>query len=562
MSVRADSRATAPLWQVVGRLIRRDPWRYAATATFWVLWHAWALLPGLLAAAFFDTLQHHGPFGWDLGDAATAAAAAGLMRAALMLMAVRTGVALHFRTRVRIQLELLGLVLQHPGSGAARAPGGLLSTFRDDGERLALAIDWPFDALAGLVFWGVGITILWRVSPQLTATVFLPLVAVVGAASAARTRLTRLLADRRAATTRITGFLWDLWVGRDTLVAAGAETRAVQHLAHLNTERSLAELRDRRWLMALETMFSGTAQLGTALILLAAAAAMQQGRFSVGALALFATYLIQVAQYIGFVGYLMDSARDAGVAVHRLADAARPGSARTLGWGAVFSAASPPRSLPPLAEFTATVPAGSGARPVTIRLTPGRLTVITGGVGSGKTTLLRHLVGLEDDRVVLLTWNGVAIDPRQLRPPHAAYVPERPQFLSGSLRDNLLWTSSPSPRVVDTALARSALDATVARFPRGLDTPVGTGAQALSGGQATRLALARALVHAPGLLVTDSLTHALDANTEERLWHGLLDEGTAILAVSTRSGVLRRADDVIDLSGPLGSGRPQTLDSP
>ena len=562
MSTPSSPRPTATLWQVVGRLIRRDPWRYAATATFWVLWHAWALLPGLLAAAFFDTLQHHGPFGWGLRTVAAAAAAAGLLRAALMLMAVRTGVALHFRARARIQLELLGLVLQHPGSRAARAPGGLLSTFRDDAERLALAIDWPFDALAGLVFWVVGIAILWSVSAQLTLMVFLPLVAVVGVASAARTRLTRLLEGRRAATTQVTGFLWDLWVGRDTLVAAGAEARAVQYLARLNTERRLAELRDRRWLVALEAVFSGTAQLGSALVLMAAAAAMQQGRLSVGALALFATYLVQVAQYIGFVGYLMDAARDAGVAVHRVAATGPRGSAPTLGGGAAPFAASPSRTLPPLVEFTATVTTGPPSHRVTLRLAPGRLTVITGGVGSGKTTLLRHLVGLEDDRAVLITWNGVAIDPRQLRPPHAAYVPEHPQFLSGSLRDTLAWATNPSARAVDAALARAALDATVARFPRGLDTPVGVAGQALSGGQATRLALARALVHTPDLLVADSLTHALDADTEARLWHGLLAEGTAVLAVSARPEVLRRADDVITLPPPLRSARPQSLDSP
>ncbi len=542
-----DAPPGAALWAVISRLIRRDPWRYAATATFWMLWHAWALLPGLLAAAFFDTLQHRGPFGWGLHAVAAAAAAAGLLRAALLLMAVRTGVPLHFRTRARIQWELLGLVLQHPGSRASRSSGGLLSTFRDDAERLALAIDWPFDALAGLVFWVGGIAILWRVSPQLTLLVFLPVVTVVSVASAARTRLTRLLAGRRAATTQVTGFLWDLWVGRDTLAAAGAEARAVGHLARLNVQRRTAELRDRRGLLALEACFSGTAQLGVALVLLAAAAAMQDGRFSVGAFALFATYLVQVAQYLGFVGYLMDSARDAGVAVQRLADAGPPGSAQSLGQG-TSCATAPATALPPLVEFAATVPMGSPAPPVTIRLTPGRLTAITGGVGSGKTTLLRHLMGLGLERAAAVTWNGIAVDPRQLRPPHAAYVPEHPRFLSGSLRDNLTWAAEPSAQALDAALARAALDEEIRRFPEGLDTPVGVGGQALSGGQATRLALARALVHAPGLLVADSLTHALDADTEARLWHSLLAQGMAIIAVSTRPAMLALADDVIDLS--------------
>ncbi len=466
------------------------------------------------------------------------------MRAALMLMAVRTGVPLHFRTRARIQQKLLELVIQHPESPAARPPGALLSTFRDDAERLALAIDWPFDAFAGLVFWIVGVVILWSVSRELTLMVFLPLVAVVAVASAARTRLTRLMANRREATGLVTGFLWDAWVGRDSVVASGAEERVVQHLGRLNAARRAAELRDRRWTLALDAVFAGTGQTGTALVLLAAAAALQQGRFSIGAFALFATYLLQVVQYIAFVGYLMDSARDAGVAVQRLGAAASPRAAYSF---ASRGAPTPP--LPPLREFTGRATAGAVPRRITVCLRPGGLTIITGGVASGKTTLLRLLMGLIDGDV-FVAWNGARVDPHGLRPPRVAYVTEQPHFQSGSLRDNLDWAASPSHALLEAAVSWAALDAAVASFPWGLDTPVGVGGQALSGGQATRVALARALAHQPDLLVADSFAHALDADTELRLWEGLAGHGMAVLAVSVRPRVLNQADEIIDLSAP------------
>ncbi len=188
--------------------------------------------------------------------------------------------------------------------------------------------------------------------------VFLPLVAVVAVASVGRRRLTRLMANRREVTARVTSFLWDVWVGRDSVVASGAKERVVQHLGRLNAARRAAELRDRRWTLALDSLFTGTGQLGTALVLLAATAARQQGQFSVGDFALFATYLLQMVQYIAFVGYLMDSARDAGVVVQRLAAVTSPRAAYTFG-----SEGTPPAaSAPPLAPLWVDTPVGVGGQ--------------------------------------------------------------------------------------------------------------------------------------------------------------------------------------------------------
>ncbi len=530
-------------WAVVWRLMRLDPRRYAATALFWILWHAWALLPGLLAAAFFGALQHRGPFGWGITAVAGLAAGAGLLRAALMMLAVRFGVPLHFRTRARLQHGLLRAVLAQPGSAAASAPGRMLSTFRDDAEHLALAIDWPFDALAGLVFWGVGIGILWTVSRPLTLLVFLPLVAVVALAQWARTRLTRFMQSRRTSTSRVTDFLWDVWAGRGLVVASGAGPAALRRLGRLNADRRAAELQDQRWILAMDAAFGGAAQLGAGLLLLAAAAGLRQGTLSVGAFALFATYLVQVAHYISFVGYLLDSSRNAGVAVQRLAASAPKASAFPRRDPAPLAAALP---LPPLSELSAVIAAGTPPRILQLKVRAGSLTVITGPVASGKSTLLRCLLGLDaaGRPAAQVTWNGVWVAPHDLRPPQVAYVPEGPHFLSGTLEDNLTWGQSKNPGAMEAALAAAALDPAAVR----LEAPVGAGGQALSGGQATRVGLARALMNRPALLIADSLAHALDAGTEARLWDNLRQQGMAILAVSVRPETLAGADTVIDLS--------------
>ena len=82
----------------------------------------------------------------------------------------------------------------------------------------------------------------------------------------------------------------------------------------------------------------------------------------------------------------------------------------------------------------------------------------------------------------------------------------------------------------------------------GLATPLGAHGLRLSGGQAQRLATARAVVGRPELLVLDDLSSALDVGTESALWDRLLAEpGLTVLAVSHRDAVLDRADQVVVL---------------
>jgi ABC-type transport system involved in cytochrome bd biosynthesis fused ATPase/permease subunit len=194
-----------------------------------------------------------------------------------------------------------------------------------------------------------------------------------------------------------------------------------------------------------------------------------------------------------------------------------------------------------------------GTGPVSFTVERGRLTVLTGGVGRGKTRLLLRILGLSDDTPPpgVLWWNDSPIDDPHtiLRPPRAAAVPEQPRFVGGTVRDNILVGRTASAADMARAVALAALDADLTSFPDGLDTPVGAGGHRLSGGQRVRLAVARAVLSRPQLLVADSLSAALDGDTEAELWSGLLGEGMAILAVSNRSAVLVRATTVVDLGG-------------
>ncbi len=135
-----------------------------------------------------------------------------------------------------------------------------------------------------------------------------------------------------------------------------------------------------------------------------------------------------------------------------------------------------------------------------------------------------------------------------LAPPRAAYTPQVPTLLSGTLRENLLLGRDADDRALHRAIDCAVLEADLATFPAGLETLIGARGVRLSGGQIQRTAAARMFVRESDLLVMDDLSSALDVETEHLLWQRLLARRDAtVLAVSHRPLLLRAADQVIVL---------------
>jgi ATP-binding cassette subfamily C protein LapB len=190
---------------------------------------------------------------------------------------------------------------------------------------------------------------------------------------------------------------------------------------------------------------------------------------------------------------------------------------------------------------------------------------IIGRIGSGKTTLAKLLVALYQPQGGAILVDGTdirAIDPVDLRRA-VGYLPQNIVLFAGSVRDNLLLGA---PGADDAAILRAASIAglidIVNRHPRGFDMPVGERGEALSGGQRQTVALARALITDPPILVLDEPTHAMDHSAEERLKTQMQTElaGKTIIIITHRESLLSVINTLVVMdSGKVVAVGPKEL---
>ncbi|HWZ95151.1 MAG TPA: ABC transporter ATP-binding protein [Opitutaceae bacterium] len=187
-------------------------------------------------------------------------------------------------------------------------------------------------------------------------------------------------------------------------------------------------------------------------------------------------------------------------------------------------------------------------------LLPARqVTALCGLSGAGKSTLADVLLGLltpEKGRVLIdgqQLANERLYDWRQ----SIGYVPQETFLLHDTIRNNLLWAQPDADEDrLRAALRSAAAEEFVNRLPEGLDTVVGDRGVRLAGGERQRIALARALLRQPTLLVLDEATSSLDTHNERLVQDAIerLHGHTTILLIAHRLSTVRFADRIVVLS--------------
>ena len=182
----------------------------------------------------------------------------------------------------------------------------------------------------------------------------------------------------------------------------------------------------------------------------------------------------------------------------------------------------------------------------------GSFCAILGESGAGKSTMADLMVRFLDPQAGRILLDGQ--DLRELRLAdlrrEIVLVDQSPYLFNDTIAANITFAMADvSRRDVEASAAVAGLEPLLARLPKGYETPVGERGLALSAGERQRIALARALVRRPSVLILDEPTAALDVTTEQRIAEGLRAAlpDTTIIVITHKPALARQADMVVTL---------------
>ena len=446
----------------------------------------------------------------------------------------------------RIFEHMLGMKMSSrpPSVGVLAANLREFETLRDffTSATVVTLIDFPFIILFIVLIWMVGGAL------AIVPAVLVPIVLFIG--WLLQKPLNRAIKKNISESGYKSSVVYETLTGLETIKVQAAEGHTQRKWEELTEQSSLTSIEARSW-AALGVNFAAFAtQVSSVAIVVLGAYLVTNGDVSVGALIacviLSGRAMAPLAQVAGLLTKLSQS-REALARLNELmaTPVERPSSSHFLSRPVMEG----------LVEFQdvkfsypgQTRPALKG---VSFTINSRESVGIIGAVGSGKTTIERLLLNLyqPDEGSVQIDGTDVRqIDPADLRR-NIGVVQQHPHIFFGSVRENITLGHETVP---EAAIVRAAEMAGVMDFLRdseaGLDTQVGERGEMLSGGQRQSIAIARALLYDPPILVMDEPTASIDPASERRLYQHLerVSKGKTLILITHRSAVLGLVDKLI-----------------
>ena len=534
----------------LGRLLRPHRRGLAAAGGLALLNAAAALAQPLLVRRVIGDIQQAHPRGAAVTLLVTALVVAAVLSGLQSYLLQRTGEAVVLDTRVQLVRRLLRLPITELDR---RRTGDLISRVGADTTLLRTVVTSGLvDVVSGLVI-AVGALVAMATVDLLLLGITVAAVAVgfTGAIIVVRRVRPASLAAQTAVGTMTSGIERAL-SGVRTIRAAGAEEREGTAVTAFARDAFVAGLQLAR-LRALLGPLAAIAVQGAFLAVLGVGGArVASGTITVGDLVAFVLLLFLLVQPLAQGIQALTAVQTGLGALARIQEVLDlPEEAAGDVATAALSTSEPvevrfddvafayPTGGPVLLGTTFTAPAG-------------RRTALVGPSGAGKSTVLALVERFYEATSGAVLVGGLdvrSLDRERLRTA-MAYVEQDAPVLAGTLRDNLLLgrPSASGPELL-AALDQVNLAELASRSPDGLDAQVGDDGILLSGGERQRLAIARALLSRPALLLLDEPTSSLDARNEQALSRAVAAIGpdTTVLVIAHRLSTVVDADRIVVL---------------
>lgn len=468
----------------------------------------------------------------------------------LLSSLVRAHLLLHLRTHLdaRLTLGFLDHLVHLPFAFfQLRSSGDLISRLNSNATVRELLTSGALSALLDGVLVAVYLVLLFIGSWQMALVVLgLALVQVL-VFLFARSRQRELMARNLEVSASAQNYEVEMFTGVQTLKAMGLEDRAVQHWANLYVDVLNVSL-ERGRLSALTESIGATLRMASPLvILLMGTYQVMERELSLGDMlslnALAVGFLTPIANLVAtafqlqLVGSYLERVDDVLNAAPEQA-AGAPRRSHKLGGSIQLEGVSfryGPNS--PLV-----------VQEVSVQIKPGQFVALVGSSGAGKSSLAHLLLGLYLPTSGVIRYDGVALQEMDLQEVRRqmGVVLQSPSLFRGNIRHNVAYADPTLPlEVVEQAARRAQVHEDIVAMPMKYETVLSEMGASLSGGQRQRLAIARALVHDPAIVLLDEATNALDTKTERAVQDAIAQLRCTRVVIAHRLSTIQNADLIL-----------------
>ena len=494
--------------------------------------------------------------GGQVAEASGALAAVALLTAIGVVTRRAAAGITQFRLQARYRRAVTRQYLRLPLAWHHRHPAGQLLSNANADVEATWQVFAPLPMSLGVaVMLVVAAVAMVAADPVLAAVGLLVIPALMAANVFYQRRMSPLVMQAQSLRADVSAVAHESFEGALVVKTLGREDAETERFAATATALRDANVAVGRTRGTFDPIIEGLPTLGTLAVLAVGAWRVRSGAIATGDVVQVAYLLTLVSFPVRSLGWVLGELPRCVVGWERV------NAVLSAGDGMAFGDADPrPGDAGPAAlavEGVGYAHVDPDGEPVpvlfdvTLDVAAGRTVAVVGPTGSGKSTLaglLVRLVDPSDGRVLL---DGV--DVRTLRrggvAQAAALVPQGTFVFDDTVRGNVDLTGELGDDEVWAALRLARADGFVAALPHGLDTRVGERGTTLSGGQRQRLALARALVRRPRLLLLDDATSAVDPRVEAQILEGLrgAGESATVVVVAYRMATIALADEVVFL---------------